>query len=292
MKLVSISALSTALVAGAATATAEPAYGPPQDELNPAVTYSFQHPGTLPIGMNDTECTPSAAHPRPVVLLNGAFLDKYANWAELAPRLAAQGYCVFGLDYGARGPLHQTGNLRDSAAQISAFVDRVLAATGAREVDLVGYSEGALVALHYLNVLGGDRRVGTLISLSGPLLGMSSHGMTRMIASLPGGLAAYGQLLPSAADAATGSSFLAETAAGGLTRPTVRYVTISSRADLIVDADESRLPEGPEVTNLVVQDLCATSRVQHEGVVYDDFTLSLVTHGLDPRSAPEPRCTV
>ncbi|MET8430467.1 alpha/beta fold hydrolase [Nocardia sp. NPDC004860] len=123
--------------------------------------------------MNNYGCAPSPAHPRPIVLINGALLNKYANWAMLSPLLTAQGYCVFGLDYGGSspGPFHQTGNLRDAAAEIGQFVQGVLQSTGASQVDLVGYSEGGMVALYYLNVLGGDSQVNTKVALDSPVRG-------------------------------------------------------------------------------------------------------------------------
>ncbi|MFF0501372.1 esterase/lipase family protein [Nocardia aobensis] len=67
---------------------------------------------------------------------------------------------MFGLNYGGpvAGSFHQMGDLRESAREIGAFVDRVRAATGSDRVDLVGYSEGGLVPFYYLNMLGGAPR--------------------------------------------------------------------------------------------------------------------------------------
>src|ERR1051325_3833310 len=51
-------------------------------------------------GWNDFSCKPSAAHPRPVVLVHGTFGNSVDNWLGLAPYLVDRGYCVFSLDYG------------------------------------------------------------------------------------------------------------------------------------------------------------------------------------------------
>ena len=46
--------------------------------------------------------------------------------------------------------------MEESAEQLSAFVDRVRAATGAGQVDIVGHSEGSLMPDYYVKFLGGD----------------------------------------------------------------------------------------------------------------------------------------
>lgn len=51
-------------------------------------------------GWNDYSCKPSAAHPRPVVLVHGTLGNSVDNWLGLAPYLKVRGYCVFSLDYG------------------------------------------------------------------------------------------------------------------------------------------------------------------------------------------------
>jgi len=51
-------------------------------------------------GWNDWGCRPSAAHPEPVVLVHGLGANDTVNWFFHAPKIAAQGYCVFSLTYG------------------------------------------------------------------------------------------------------------------------------------------------------------------------------------------------
>jgi triacylglycerol esterase/lipase EstA (alpha/beta hydrolase family) len=106
---------------------------------------SALRPGSSPPGSNDWSCRPSAAHPYPVVLAHGTFGNMTDSWQALSPLLANDGYCVFALDYG--GPpgeqIQATGDIPTSAAQLGAFVDRVLDATGAAQVDVVGTRRAA-----------------------------------------------------------------------------------------------------------------------------------------------------
>ncbi|MFD0070161.1 esterase/lipase family protein, partial [Streptomyces sp. NPDC127574] len=51
-------------------------------------------------GWNNYSCKPSAAHPRPVVLVHGTFGNSVDNWLALAPYLTSRGSCGFSLDYG------------------------------------------------------------------------------------------------------------------------------------------------------------------------------------------------
>src|SRR3989440_6006834 len=95
--------------------------------------------GSPPPGANDWSCRPSRAHPRAVVLVHGLFANMTDNWQTMSPLLANNGYCVFALTYGndasAGPPRDQFGGLapmEQSAAQLSAFVDKVLAATHTR----------------------------------------------------------------------------------------------------------------------------------------------------------------
>lgn len=83
-------------------------------------------------------CRPTAAHPFPVILVHGTFANQALSWNALRPLLEADGFCVFGLDYGinATGPMAQSGDT------VAAFARNVLAQTGAAKVSFVGHSQG------------------------------------------------------------------------------------------------------------------------------------------------------
>src|SRR6187200_2608064 len=122
--------------------------------------YAHTSPSASPPGANDWSCKPSAAHPRPVVLVHGTFADMSNSWQAISPLLKNNGYCVFALNYGdynGSGAIGVYGvdDIPTSAAELNAFVDKVRAATGAAEVDLVGHSQGGMMPRYYLKYLGG-----------------------------------------------------------------------------------------------------------------------------------------
>lgn len=99
------------------------------------------------------------------------------------PFLKNNGYCVFALTYGARPglpwPFTAIGGMTDmniSAQQLGAFIDKVLAATGARQVDIVGHSQGAMIPTLYAKYLGGAKKIDHYVSLAPNWHGTSALG--------------------------------------------------------------------------------------------------------------------
>src|SRR5512139_991100 len=140
-------------------------------------------------GANNWSCKPSAAHPRPVVLVHGTFANGSVNWLIASPALAAHGYCVFALTYGEEPDvpvLRGLAPVADSAAQLKTFVDGVLAATGASKVDLVGHSQGGMMPRYYLRFLGGAAKVNALVALAPSNHGTTLSGLANLASTFPG----------------------------------------------------------------------------------------------------------
>ncbi|GII83890.1 lipase [Sphaerisporangium siamense] len=243
--------------------------------------------GTSPRGANDWACVPTAAHPRPVILVHGTFATMAVSWPVLSPALRRAGYCVFALDYGgAPGALvHGTGDIARSAAQLAAFVDRVLAATGAAKVDIVGHSQGGMMPRHYLRFLGGAAKVRKLVGIA-----PSNHGTTL------GGLAALGDLLgvtgpvtaacPACGQQLAGSGFLGALNSGGEGVPGVTQTVIATRYDEVITPFSSSFLSGAGVRNVLLQRVCPLDFSAHLGVVLDPVVQRLVMDELDaPRGA-------
>ncbi|MGW2619054.1 esterase/lipase family protein [Streptomyces sp. NPDC001500] len=245
-------------------------------------------------GWNDYRCKPSAAHPRPVVLVHGTLGNSVDNWLALAPYLTVRGYCVFSVDYGQLPgvPLfHGLGPIDASAGQLSAFVDKVLAATGAAEVDLVGHSQGGMMPRYYLKFLGGAAKVGALVGIAPDNHGATLSGLTHLLPYFPGAEDLITAATPGLADQMPGSEFLTGLNAGGDTVPGVRYTVIATKYDEVATPWRSQYLSGPGVRNVLLQDLCPLDLSEHVAIaLFDRIAFHEVANALDPAHATATTC--
>lgn len=238
-------------------------------------------------GANNFSCRPSQTHPLPVVLVHGTF-GNASNFGALSPRLAAAGFCVFALNYGCQSGQQVvcgTGPIEDSAAQLSAFVDRVLAATAAEKVDIVGHSQGGMMPRYYLKFLNGAAKVDRLVGLAPSNHGTTVDGLQNLAAALAGAVGC-----DACVEQLAGSAFLNRLNAGGDTLPGVRYTVIETRFDEVVTPFTSAFLSGPAVTNILLQDHCVFDLTGHVNIVNDPNAIGWVQAALDPR-VPAPGCT-
>ncbi|AUG80579.1 lipase [Kitasatospora sp. MMS16-BH015] len=253
----------------------------------------FFGPGQAPPGANDWSCRPTAAHPDPVVLVHGTFENQNDNWHAAAPLLADNGYCVYAFNYGAAqgDPIQGTGPVAVSAGQLASFVDRVLAATGAAEVDLVGHSQGGMMPRYYLKYLGGAAKTARLVSLAGSHNGTTIDGITelgRQIGLLEPANAVLDLACRACVEQEVGSPFLADLNAGGETVPGVEYTAITTRFDEVVTPyTNALLPAAPNVTDITLQDQCALDASDHLEIAADPIAMTDVLNALDP-AHPRP----
>ncbi len=245
-------------------------------------------------GWNDFSCKPSAAHPRPVVLVHGTFGNSVDNWLGLAPYLVNRGYCVFSLDYGQLPNVpffHGLGPIAASAGQLDTYVDRVLAATGAPEADLVGHSQGGMMPRWYLKFLGGAAKVNALVGIAPDNHGTTLLGLTKLLPYFPGAEDLVSAATPGLADQIAGSAFLTKLNEGGDTVPGVRYHVIATRYDEVVTPYRSQYLSGPNVTNVLIQDKCALDLSEHVAIgTVDRVAFHEVANALDPAHATPTTC--
>jgi triacylglycerol esterase/lipase EstA (alpha/beta hydrolase family) len=285
-----VAALATcAILAGASEASELPVV------YNGVLGLAKSSPTASPPGANNWSCKPSAAHPRPAILVHGTFEDMSNNWQALSPLLVNHGYCVFALNYGSyegsgQSGIYGTGEIAQSAEQLSGFVTQVLAATGARKVDLVGHSQGGMMPRYYLRFLGGASHVHTLVGLA-----PSNHGTTLdglfTLANLLGVSSVFATKCPACGEQDVGSAFLTKLNAGKETVPGVQYTVIESANDEVVTPYTSAFLSGRNVTNVLLQSQCALDQGEHLSMAYDHVADTDVLNALDPRHPIEPPCT-
>ncbi|MGI8461966.1 MAG: alpha/beta fold hydrolase [Solirubrobacterales bacterium] len=261
-----------------------------------------QEPEASPPGANDFQCEPTEAHPRPVVLLHGLGANMSANWSYNSPRLADAGYCVFALTYGHSEktmgwPYRPAGlqPMEESSKELKAFVRRVLDATGARRVDLVGHSEGTVMPRYYLERRGGVKFVKRFVALT-PLWRGTEVGGAAVIRDIGTELGfsqpvidAVSQLCASCPQFLRGSDYLNDLNADGEAIPQIKHTNIATRYDeLVIPYTSGLMVDGG--TNIVLQDVCPMDPNEHSGVAFDPVVTQLFLNALDPRSAKPITC--
>jgi triacylglycerol lipase len=255
-----------------------------------------------PPGANDFACQPTAEHPRPVVLAHGLGANMSANWSYVSPRLAAAGYCVFALTYGhdertMGWPYRPAGlkRMQASSRELKDLVARVLDATGARKVDLIGHSEGTVMPRWYMERRGGAKFVNRFIALTPLWRGTELGGLAlfRDLGSFLGldepaqDLAAG--FCASCPQLLRGSRFLNELNSDGEKVDGVRHTNILTRYDeLVVPYTSGLMRDGG--TNIVVQDVCPANASEHLAVAFDPVVMQMFLNALDPKNAAPVRC--
>jgi pimeloyl-ACP methyl ester carboxylesterase len=287
-------ALASVLVAPARAATRLPV----NYDFIAGATATALAPDIPPPGANNSSCQLTAAHPYPVILVNGTFANMDDNWQAAAPLLANHGYCVYAFNYGGTSPaspVQGTGDIAASAAQLATFVNTVLAATGAPKADLVGHSQGGMMPRYYLNFLGGASKVNDLVALAPSNFGTTLDGITEL-ASLLGASSAINGALASVCEACVqqeqGSAFLARLNATP-TVPGVHYTVIESVDDEVVTPyTNAFLPAAPNVTNVTVQHQCLLDGSDHLEIAADPVALADMLNALDPASPVHVPCLI
>ncbi len=252
-------------------------------------------PTGSPPGVNVPGCQPAPSGPQqyPVILLPGTLYDMADTWQALGPILADDGWCVYGLNYGATasttlsgGRIWSVGDVPTSAGQLATFVDQVLAATGANKVDLVGWSQGGMMPRWYLRFDGGAAYVHDLVGLAPSNHGTTVDGMSALFDALTA-LGLPAPLTLAQCQACTqqlaGSAFLQELNAGRDTVPGVRYTVIETEDDEVVTPYTSAFLNGAAgtTTNVTLQDQCPDDHADHLAMPYDSAALQDVVQALD-----------
>jgi len=166
-----------------------------------------------------------AASGTPIVLIHGV-VDNRSAFAVLRRTLRRRGYGrITTVNYSP-----WTANMQEAARQLSRHIELVCAQTGYEHVAIVGHSLGGLIARYYVQCLGGDSRVNTVVTLGSPHAG--SH-FARLVPAR-----VIKQLRP-------GSEVMQELAAPS--RCTTRFVAIYSDRDEFVLPNSNARIEHPDL---------------------------------------------
>ncbi|MEA2125151.1 MAG: triacylglycerol lipase, partial [Solirubrobacteraceae bacterium] len=222
------------------------------------------------------------------------------NWRSIGPNLKAAGYCVFALTYGMdprtrTWPYRPGGTIpaEQSAPEIGAFVDRVLSATGAGQVDFVGHSEGTMTPRYYLERLGGAPKVLRYVALT-PLWRGTNLAEAALLRDAGGPvsplvLGGFNQFCGFCTEALAGSAFLNDLNADGEAIPGIEHTNIATTHDeLVVPYTSGIMRDGG--TNIVLQDVCPADPSEHVAVAFDPAVMQMILNALDPEHAAPIPC--
>jgi len=136
------------------------------EALHPTGTLAHHRTDTLPPTQRSLIVSDMDASATPVLLVHG-IVDNRSIFALLGRALRRRGFgVVHAVNFSVLTAL--TGDIRAAARDLGHHVERLCASTGADRVHVVGHSLGGLIARYYVQRLGGDARVGTLVTLGSP----------------------------------------------------------------------------------------------------------------------------
>jgi triacylglycerol esterase/lipase EstA (alpha/beta hydrolase family) len=245
--------------------------------------------GTPPPGAN-VPCRPTAKHPYPVILVHGTFETMDQNWSVLSPRLKEKGYCVFALNYGNRG----IEDIRDSARELGAFVDKVKRYTGATKVSLVGHSQGGMMPRRWIKSQRAGNEVDDLIGLAPSNYGTELQQVSTSDATAEDfGLPATNLSNPCRAceQQAAGSEFLKRLNRGDDTLGSASYTQIATNDDEIIIPFTRCFLKGKKRTkNLILQEYYpADVPITHQNIYDDPVAQAFVFDALANPGTTKPK---
>jgi triacylglycerol esterase/lipase EstA (alpha/beta hydrolase family) len=237
-------------------------------------------------------CTSGVAGARrnPILLVPGTDLDPTSNYSWNYERAFAAlhwPYCAVTL------PAHTTGDIQ-IAGEYLVYAIRTMALDSARQVDILGYSQGGMLPRWALRFWPGTRRlVHDVVSLD-----PSNHG------TLDADATCQGQCSPADWQQASTSHFIAALNSFAETFAGIDYTVIFSHTDEIVvpnlDASGSSALHtgGGKIVNVAVQQICPADASDHLAMgSYDAVGYALAVDALshedvaDPARIPASVCT-
>ena len=207
-----------------------------------------------------------AAAETPILMVHG-IIDNHSIFALLQRALRRRGFgTVSSYDYGLL-----TQDIPTAAGLLGEAIEKLAANSGYERVHVVGHSLGGLIARYYVQRMGGDSRVHTLVTLGTPHAGTELARPFRMVPLLD-------QLTP-------GSPVLRELAAPAPECRT-RFVVFASDLDHMVRPSQNARLEHPDlsVRNVTVSGVGHLSMPNNSSIA---FMIASTLTELDPFETPD-----
>jgi triacylglycerol lipase len=203
----------------------------------------------------------------PILLVHG-FIDNHAIFTVMERALRRRGFqTLSAYDYGLL-----THNIPRAAVRLGQAIEKLAANSGYERIHVIGHSLGGLIARYYVQRLGGDSYVRTLVTLGTP------HQGTQLAWAVP--------LLPLVRQLTPRSAVIRELAEPAPDCRT-RFIAFHSDIDpVIVPSSNARL-EHPDLNarNIAVQGVGHLS-MPHNGRIA--FTIARALRQLDHDGAAAP----
>jgi len=201
----------------------------------------------------------------PILLVHG-IIDNHAIFTVMERALRRRGFQRLSTyDYGLL-----THNIPQAAARLGEAVEELSVTTGYERIHVIGHSLGGLIARYYVQRMGGDRHVHTLVTLGTP------HQGTQLAFAAP--------LLPLVRQLTPNSSVIHE-----LTEPAqdcrTRFIAFFSDIDhLVIPSRNARLDHPDlKVRNIEVRGVGHLSMPNNGRIA---FTIAEALRELDPDGTP------
>lgn len=239
-------------------------------------------------GVNNWSCQATPGKD-PVIMLHGLGAPSGINWFTKAPLIAADGFCVYTPTYGVN-ILPGFTSMRSSAKELAGIVDKVIASTGAKKVNLVGHSQGTTVSAYYMKFEGGATKVNRFAGFGSNFKGTSLYGINTLVRAIPAITPVLRAICASCDEYLPPNQFLTDLAAGGVSVPGPKYMSIVSKYDEVVLPYTSGVLNEPGVTNIVLQDACRLDLSGHISQAVNPNVTRFILWHLNGQKTPRPSC--
>nr|WP_204920435.1 alpha/beta fold hydrolase [Microlunatus panaciterrae] len=196
----------------------------------------------------------------PILLVHG-IIDNHSIFAVLERALQRRGFTnISSFDYGLL-----TRDVPRTAVKLAEAIDRLSEESGYERIHVIGHSLGGLIARYYVQRMGGDARVHTLVTLGTPHQGTN--------------LALAGQLLPLIRQLKPSSDLIAELAEPAPDCST-RFVAFYSNLDQLIHPSANARIVHPDlnVRNIPVRGVGHLSLTSNRRIAFDIATTLCQLH--------------